>query len=110
MARGRATGGCCITKLPVPSQHTGAPVEGKLAVWLMGTGIQRSGEATAGWACLGQSWVWRNFLTLCRVILDNRCMATVNIWDVLLLLCLLSLARVACLWEKRETQGQRVKC
>lgn len=90
---GRATGGWCITKLPMPSQHTGVAVEGKLVIWLLGTGVQRRGEATAERACLGKSWVWRNFLTLGRVILDNRCMVAINIWDVVLLLCLLCLAR-----------------
>ena len=85
-------------------------MEGKLAVWLPETDIQRRGEATAERACLWQSWVWRNFLTLGRVILDNRCMAAVNIWDVVLLLCLLGLARWPVFGRKREAQGQRVKC
>lgn len=77
----------------MPSQHTGVAVEGKLVIWLLGTGVQRRGEATAERAFLGKSWVWRNFLTLGRVILDNRCMEAINIWDVVLLLCLLCLAR-----------------
>lgn len=88
----------------MPPQHTGVAVEGKLAVWLPGTGIQRRGEATAERACLGQSRVWRNFLTLCRVILDNRCMAAVNIWDVVPLLCLLSLARWPAVGRKETSK------
>lgn len=88
----------------MPSQHTGVAVKGKPAVWLLATGIQRGGEATAQRACLGQSWVWRNFLTLDRVILDNRCMAAVNIWDVMLLLGLLSLARWPAFGRKENSK------
>lgn len=88
----------------MPSQYTGVAVEGKLAVWLLGTGIQRRGEAAAEWACLGQSWVWRNFLTLSRVILDKRCMAAVSIWDVVLLPCLLSLARWPALGREESSK------
>lgn len=45
----------------------------------------------------------RNFLTLCRVILDNRCMGAVNIWDVGLP-CLLSLARWPAFGRKENSK------
>ena len=33
----------------------------------------------------------RNFLTLSRVVLDSECVRAVNVWDMVLLLCLCSL-------------------
>lgn len=48
----------------------------------------------------------RNFLTLSRVVLDSGCMGAVNIWDMVLLLCLCSLAR----WPASERkENSKVK-
>lgn len=79
-------------------------MEGQLAFWMLGTGI--GGEARRGHCRAGLPWgraELRNFLTLCRVILDNRCMGAVNIWDVGLP-CLLSLARWPAFGRKENSK------
>lgn len=66
---------------------------------LLGTGIQKRGEA-----CLGKSQVVRNFLTLSRVILDSRRMGPVNLWDLMLLPCSLAMAQWPALQRKENSK------
>jgi hypothetical protein len=56
-------------------------VEGKLAFWLLGTGIWRKQEARQlqNRPALGRAEGLRKFLTLGRVVLDSRWMGAVNI-------------------------------